>query len=292
MDKDPAVQESNENVAIFVWSVVCVFLTPIFVSFLLKKITRTSNTSNTPSSSTGYSSYEKTKSLFSYLNLISAGIFVGVVFFHILPETQEDPKLVSVGILLGFFCMLWIDRVLVGHHGIDHHLDGDLFSLRPDHQGVNGALKMMTTDKAVMLSVFVALSLHSFLAGLAVGQQQFDSTIIPFVFFFCIHKGLDSVAVTSRIIQSGVNDRNFWFLVFLFSLITPFGIILSYFLSKSSELEWVGGHLETFSGGVLMYVGLMDILIDELESTTSKLVKYKIFIFFVSTFLIFVVEND
>jgi zinc and cadmium transporter len=169
-----------------------------------------------------------------------AGIFLGTVFLHLLPEAfgHEHVGEASAFVLIGFLGIFLIERflTLTGDGGYDHsHL-------------------------VVSITALLGLSVHSVIEGfgLAVGaiNESVGETILISVL---AHKATAAFSLTSLFILAKMSRaRSFWLLT-LFACMTPLGTILLGPILAGSGNEIVAA-LTGLTAGSFLYVSTGELL--------------------------------
>jgi zinc and cadmium transporter len=169
----------------------------------------------------------------------SAGVLLGAVFFHMLPETGEVLG-ASLGwpILAGFLLIFVLERFVFVHACEERECD--------IHQ--------------MGIPAFLGISLHSLLDGLALGAglmlPQLGSVVLLAVI---IHKLPDSISITSILLSAGWNRRKVALLSLLFSLTTPVGAMVAYFFFRALSPENLAVAIG-ISSGTFLAIATADIL--------------------------------
>lgn len=146
----------------------------------------------------------------------SAGVLLGAVFFHLLPEigkVLEDDT--GLPILAGFLLIFVMERFVFVHACEERECD--------IHQ--------------MGIPAFLGISLHSLLDGIALGAGLMLPQLGPVVLLaVLIHKMPDSISISSILLSAGWERRKVATLSLLFSLTTPVGALLAFlFLRELSE---------------------------------------------------------
>ena len=146
----------------------------------------------------------------------SAGVLLGAVFFHMLPEigkVLEDDT--GLPILAGFLLIFVMERFVFVHACEERECD--------IHQ--------------MGIPAFLGISLHSLLDGIALGAGLMLPQLGPVVLLaVLIHKMPDSISISSILLSAGWERRKVATLSLLFSLTTPLGALLAFlFLRELSE---------------------------------------------------------
>ncbi|UCD38362.1 MAG: ZIP family metal transporter [Fidelibacterota bacterium] len=187
-----------------------------------------------------------------------AGVFLGAVFFHLIPETiAAQPDLLTNFMLLnGFMVALFVERVLVRH--VHHDCD--------DEAGHR--------HQVVGLSAFIGLSIHSLLSGFALGTSFFTPQLALVIFLAIVsHKSVAAFSLATVFRLSDIPLRRSLVLLTVFALCTPVGALLSLpLLNTLSEI-----HLTiptALAAGTFIYVATMDLLPEAFHDTRKRLATF------------------
>ncbi len=169
----------------------------------------------------------------------SAGVLLGAVFFHMLPEIgrvlADD---MGWPILGGFLLILIMERFIFVHaceeRGCDVHQMG--------------------------MPAFLGISLHSLLDGIALGAGLMLPQLGPAVLLaVIIHKMPDSMSLSSILLSAGWERRKVARLGLLFSLTTPLGALLAFLFLRELSEETIAVALG-ISAGTFLAIATADIL--------------------------------
>ncbi len=120
--------------------------------------------------------------------------------------------------------------------------------------------------------VYLALSFHSVMEGVAIGAQAAEAWNI-FVAIIA-HKSLAAFALGLEFVTHGVGTQRLLFCIFLFSCMTPFGIFLGWLTLNGDNAESVtSGVFTALSSGTFLYVATMEIIPQELQDRKHQLSK-------------------
>jgi zinc and cadmium transporter len=169
----------------------------------------------------------------------SAGVLLGAVFFHLLPEVGETlGHDVGWPILLGFLLIFIMERFVFVHACEERECD--------IHQ--------------MGIPAFLGISLHSLLDGIALGAGLMLPHLGPVVLLaVIIHKMPDSISISTILLAVGWNRRKVALLSLLFSLTTPLGALLAYFFFRSLSEENIAVAIG-ISAGTFLAIATADIL--------------------------------
>jgi zinc and cadmium transporter len=169
----------------------------------------------------------------------SAGVLLGAVFFHMLPEVGsvlgDD---VGLPVLAGFLLIFVMERFVFVHACEEHDCD--------IHQ--------------MGLPAFLGISLHSLLDGIALGAGLMLPQLGPVVLLaVIIHKMPDSMSISSILLSAGWDRQKIGKLNLLFSLTTPIGALLAFLCFRVLSPENVAVAIG-ISAGTFLAIATADIL--------------------------------
>src|SRR5574341_482130 len=169
----------------------------------------------------------------------SAGVLLGAVFFHMVPETG---RLLSENLgwpILGGFLLIFVMERFVFVHACEE-LECDI------HQ--------------MGIPAFLGISLHSLLDGIALGAGLILPQLGPVVLLaVIIHKMPDSISISSILLAAGWDRRKIGMLNLLFSLTTPIGAIIAYLFFRSLAPAHIAVAIG-LSAGTFLAIATADIL--------------------------------
>jgi zinc and cadmium transporter len=169
----------------------------------------------------------------------SAGVLLGAVFFHMLPETGRILN-DNIGwpILAGFLLIFVMERFVFVHACEERECD--------IHQ--------------MGIPAFLGISLHSLLDGIALGAGLILPQLGPVVLLaVIIHKVPDSMSISSILLSAGWQRRKIAVLNLLFSLTTPVGALFAYLFFRALSPDNVAIALG-ISAGTFLAIATADIL--------------------------------
>ncbi len=171
-------------------------------------------------------------------DFFASGVFLGIALFHLLPTAEHDyhSGLGNGGYPFGFLlCALGFAL---------------LFMLQ--------RLRRFSHDIGIFL--LLILSLHSLIAGSALGINMTMSNAVLIFFAIVAHKGAASFALATKLRRDNLTSTKTMSLIFIFSLMTPIGILAATAIS-SVFMTHPGNVLEAsfnaFAAGTFLYIGLM-----------------------------------
>jgi len=196
-------------------------------------------------------------------NSLAGGIFLGAGFIHLLPEAGEAfegtfdypvaPLLAAVGVGL-----LLIDRVLFEGYA------------RP------GQVKK-TRQPLYPLVLLIVLSIHSVIAGTALGLEAEVATSVMVMLGILFHKGSAAFALMVSVRSSGADRRRLWTVLTVFVAMTPLGIVLGTVASNLIEgqaVELIEGCFNALAAGTFIYVAILDVINAEMSRIDDRVAHF------------------
>lgn len=209
-------------------------------------------------------------------NAFAAGVFLGAGWIHLLPDASAlwrelgfDYPMAMLLAVVGFVSMLLFEHVLVPEsaHEVVHAPSNERFA----HLRDNGR------SAFTAYAVLTVLSVHSFLAGLALGAQP--ELTGAFVIFLAIvaHKSTGGFALGVSLVRHRMPPGRAWALLALFALATPLGILVGAVMGELLEGSARTAFEAVFLGlaaGTFVYVATLDILRDEFLEPGGRFSKW------------------
>ncbi|MCK5451666.1 MAG: ZIP family metal transporter, partial [Candidatus Omnitrophica bacterium] len=132
----------------------------------------------------------------------------------------------------------------------------------------------------VRLSPYIlafVLSVHSIIAGIALGTEDVITKAFIILIAIVAHKGSAVFALAVNLNKEGVTGKRLRKIVTLFSFMTPVGIVcglvLTAFLQNKAELM-VEGVFDALAAGTFLYVAFIDIIEEEFVLPQDKGYKF------------------
>jgi zinc transporter ZupT len=173
---------------------------------------------------------------------LATGVFLGAALLHMLPESNHmfiklnmhyPLAFLITGIV--FLLFLWLEHIgkeLYHHHEQSH--------------------------PAFAILAWIMLSVHSFVLGTALGFSQDFSLALMLFLAIIAHKWAESFALAITLNKSTLTTNKNIILFVLFSLMTPFGIYIGWYLGHSIETQSLFDPiLIAVSAGTFLYLGTL-----------------------------------
>jgi len=179
------------------------------------------------------------KSTFKMIISFCAGVLLGAVFFHILPESA--PVLgdnLGYPIMVGFLLIFLLVKFIMVHPceegDCDYHTVG--------------------------MAAYVGIGIHSVLDGVAIGAGSLMNMSLVIILAVTIHKFPAALALSSMLVKGGeYSRRKILVSMFIFALATPLGAIFALALLKSMDEVMVAVALGV-SAGTFLFISISDLL--------------------------------
>ena len=185
---------------------------------------------------------------------MSTGIFLGILFFLLLPEAIHEcaegnieEKYMMIFVLAGFLTILLVD-VLIKHF----HMAGCPCECHEDQH----------RHRIGSLSAFIGLSVHALVDGLVLAAGLIAGNDIGWLALagMCVHKFVVLFSLSSTFLLSEEDKRTIMRYLITFSMITPIGAVISFLILNGASVDGMIGLPLAFSAGTFMYVALCDML--------------------------------
>ena len=136
--------------------------------------------------------------------------------------------------------------------------------------------------------LLIALSIHGSIEGIALGVMNSLKDCSILFTAILLHKWAESFALGISFYKSGTEKNNYIYMIFLFTLFGPLGIIIGMIFSDAGFL--IKGIMLGISGGTFIYVSASEIIVEEFSLSKKINIKYLWFLFggiltFILTFI-------
>jgi len=204
---------------------------------------------------------------FALANAFAGGVFLAVGLIHMLGDASTsfatafpDFTYPLVFLLAGctFLMLLLIGKVLVDEENIELHRKLDSRTL------------------------LVSLSIHSVLAGLALGIETTTSDAVIVCVALLAHKGIAAFALGNSLAEADFPREHVRLSLFLFACMTPLGVILgaaTNFAAGAGSLPLLEPLFNALAAGTFLYIASLDILGREFSTRLQSTAKFAFVIF-------------
>ena len=256
----------------------------------------------------------------SVLHMLAGGVFFAASTMHLLPDALHNEELLRLGCNsdittecnngdlwaffffgVGFLLILYIEifahtlQSKLAYAPLPNEFSPVLFNKNTKRQMYNdlesseshsvayGHISaLLGKIEVVTFLVFVSLSFHSVMEGIAIGSQTHPAWDI----FIAViaHKALVGFSLGLEMQIHNVTKIRLFYSILIFSLMSPFGIVIGWLLigglstsssSSSDEIEESisSGICTALSAGTFLYVAVMEIIPQELQNRKNQFIK-------------------
>ena len=183
------------------------------------------------------------KRLVTFLSF-SAGVMLGAVFFHLLPEAFHVGGYRAFTLVpLGFVLLFLLERyVLV--HACEEPVDCEEHAHRP----------------AMGMTAFLGLSLHTLFDGVALGSATVEHLGGLACLAITAHKIPSSVSLATILKSEGRKPGRILIYILLFGLTVPLGAMLFWTLEAVFSFRGLAAPSLAFSAGTFLYISVSDLI--------------------------------
>ena len=201
---------------------------------------------------------------FSLGNSFAGGIFLGAGFIHLLPEASEvfeevsEYPLAPLLAAAGVGVLLLIDRVVFEVPARPGHAKGPKQPIYP-------------------VVLLVVLSIHSVIAGTALGLESEVATSVLVMVGILFHKGSAAFALMVSVYASGADRRRLWTVLTVFVVMTPLGIVLGMVASSIVEGQvatLIEASFNALAAGTFIYVAILDVINAEMSRIDDRVAHF------------------
>lgn len=179
-----------------------------------------------------------------------AGVFLGAVFFELLPEAMEvdHRETVGIAILAGYLLILFVEKFLFSRGGT-----GEVHS-----------------HKVISIAAFIGLSVHSLIDGLGMSVTSVDPHLGQTVFYSILAHHLPAAfSVGSLLSLARIKKSSVLALLALFAAMPPIGALLFAPLVEHSS-EQTYSIIVGCMTGTFLYVATADLLPEVFHSKSKR----------------------
>jgi len=178
---------------------------------------------------------------------LAGGIFLGIAFFHMLPDAQADLiaaygdlhyPVVNLLCALGFVTLLFLERVI-------------LQMASHSHQG---------KPSLVPYVLPIVLSVHALTEGAALGINTTLADITLIFIAIIVHKGSESFALATSLGRSHLPLTRSMPIFLTWAMMSPLGVLLGSILAdhlQTHQGEVTAAVFNAFAAGTFLYIATL-----------------------------------
>jgi len=203
---------------------------------------------------------DKNKAFFAFGEAFASGVFLGAALLHMLPDAENGMReaighihfpIVNTLCILAFTILLFIEKVMV--------------QMTDD--------KLIESKSIVSYILAIVLSVHSIVAGAALGiNSSFTGALVIFIAIIA-HKGSESFALSMNLKRSSLSSKHMRSVIGIFSIMTPIGIISGATIAAFMELQYgqiMEAGFNAFAAGTFLYIATLHSIDQQFIQTKAK----------------------
>lgn len=191
---------------------------------------------------------------------VSAGVMLGVLAGHLLPEAFEETASTAWALVGGFLFMLLVERFLLPHTLHSPHA-ADAHAHAPDDEDARASVRA----QAAGVGAFVGLSLHTIVDGFALGAAMERPGAAPYVLLGIVaHKVPSAFALGSILVRARKRPSVVVLAAGALGAMVGLGAILFRGLRAAGQVDAteLAPFAIAFSAGSFLHVVVTDLLPD------------------------------
>ena len=201
-------------------------------------------------------------------NAFAGGIFLGAALIHLLGDGTEalasientDVRWIAMLAGAGFLLVVLPEHVVLAGRAKRSHVETPA--------GGGGIYPFILA---------LVLSLHSLIAGAALGLEQDASAFFGVLIAILAHKGSAAFSLVAALVKGSISRPAAIRILLLFSVMTPLGILLGTLFSSAASGRTAILTEAVFDGlaaGTFLYIASMEIFVRVFREAGSNLAKF------------------
>jgi len=168
-----------------------------------------------------------------------AGILLGAVFFHVLPEISTVlGRQLGYSVMFGFLLIFVLEKFIMVH---------------PCEEGECDYHK-------IGISAYIGIGFHSILDGIAIGAGTMMNLSFIIILAVTIHKFPAALALSSLLVKGKeYTKKKILISMFIFALATPVGALVAVFIFQGVD-DYVVATALGISAGTFLFISIGDLL--------------------------------
>jgi len=168
-----------------------------------------------------------------------AGILLGAVFFHVLPEISTVlGRQLGYSVMFGFLLIFVLEKFIMVH---------------PCEEGECDYHK-------IGIAAYIGIGFHSILDGIAIGAGTMMNLSFIIILAVTIHKFPAALALSSLLVKGKeYTKKKILISMFIFALATPVGALVAVFIFQGVD-DYVVATALGISAGTFLFISIGDLL--------------------------------
>ena len=180
-----------------------------------------------------------TQDTFRLVISFCAGILLGAVFFHVLPEISSVlGRQLGYSVMFGFLFIFVLEKFIMVH---------------PCEEGECNYHK-------IGVAAYIGIGFHSILDGIAIGAGTMMNLSFVIILAVTIHKFPAALALSSLLVKGKeYTKKKILLSMFIFALATPIGALVAFFVFQGLDNYIIATALG-ISAGTFLFISIGDLL--------------------------------
>ena len=180
-----------------------------------------------------------TQETFRLVISFCAGILLGAVFFHVLPEISTVlGRQLGYSVMFGFLLIFVLEKFIMVH---------------PCEEGECDYHK-------IGIAAYIGIGFHSILDGIAIGAGTMMNLSFIIILAVTLHKFPAALALSSLLVKGKeYTKKKILLSMFIFALATPVGALVSVFIFQGVD-DYVVATALGISAGTFLFISIGDLL--------------------------------
>jgi len=168
-----------------------------------------------------------------------AGILLGAVFFHVLPEISPVlGRQLGYSVMFGFLLIFVLEKFIMVH---------------PCEEGECDYHK-------IGIAAYVGIGFHSILDGIAIGAGTMMNLSFIIILAVTLHKFPAALALSSLLVKGKeYTKKKILLSMFIFALATPVGALVAVFIFQGVD-DYIVATALGISAGTFLFISIGDLL--------------------------------
>ena len=180
-----------------------------------------------------------TQETFRLVISFCAGILLGAVFFHVLPEISTVlGRQLGYSVMFGFLLIFVLEKFIMVH---------------PCEEGECDYHK-------IGVAAYIGIGFHSILDGIAIGAGTMMNLSFIIILAVTLHKFPAALALSSLLVKGKeYTKKKILLSMFIFALATPVGALVAVFIFQGVD-DYVVATALGISAGTFLFISIGDLL--------------------------------
>ena len=125
--------------------------------------------------------------------------------------------------------------------------------------------------------LMIGLGVHSLFEGIALGLGDKMDSVLLLTIAIVMHKGAAGMALGTSMVKTFPDrDNHVVFLLFLFAIFTPIGVLVGWAAGNGSDIVEIV--FNCFAAGTFLYISCSEVLVEEFSQPQNKFLKFMFYI--------------